>query len=112
MNAQPSPSAHHAPVRRIETPAFRQADPVTSELAANHVTSIGLRAEQQAQTIAAIRAFPGRTMQELAELTGLDRYVLGRRVSECETAGMVKRMNKRACAVTGRQAEPWGPVTP
>jgi len=65
---------------------------------------------QQRQTIDAIRRHPNHTMQELAELTGLDRYMLGRRVSECETAGAVVRMPKRTCAVTGRSAEPWGPA--
>jgi hypothetical protein len=96
--------------RRIETPAARRSDPETSHEAAEHHTRSGARADQQAQTIAAIRAFPGRTMQELSELTGMDRYMLGRRVSECETAGAIRRMPKRKCRVTGRMAEPWEAV--
>lgn len=96
--------------RRIETPIARASDPETSHLAGDAITASGRRAHQQAQTVAAIRAFPGRTMQELAELTGLDRYVLGRRVSECETAGLVRRLPKRQCAITGRMAEPWEPI--
>lgn len=49
-------------------------------------------------------------MQELAALTGLCRFMLGRRVSECEAAGVVRRMAKRRCAITGRSAEPWEPA--
>lgn len=97
-------------MRNIRTPAARATDPSSSHDAADEITASGLRAQQQAQTLAAIRAFPGRTMQELAEATGYDRYMLGRRVSECETAGAVCRGQKRKCTVTGRSAEPWWPV--
>lgn len=100
-----------APVRRgVETPAARTTDPESSHDAAEHITRSGQRAQQQAVTAAAIKAFPDHTMQELAELTGHDRYMLGRRVSECETAGLVKRGLKRVCRVTGRNAEPWMPA--
>ncbi len=95
------------PLRRIETPAARATDPDTSHIAANEVTATGMRAEQRAKTLAAVRAFPGSTMQELADKTGLCRYMLGRRISECETAGVVFRGLKRCCSVTGRMAEPW-----
>lgn len=96
--------------RRIETPAARATDPRSSHAADDIITASGRRAEQQALTVAAIREFPGHTMQELSELTGLDRYMLGRRVSECETAGLVQRCHARKCTVTGRLAEPWEPV--
>lgn len=99
------------PQRAVETPAARATDPETSHIAADVHTASGKRAEQQARTVAAVRAFPGCTMQELAEKTGIDRYVLGRRISECETAGLVKRALKHACRVTGRAAEPWWPVS-
>lgn len=98
------------PMRAVETPAARATDPETSHDAAEHHTASGKRAQQQAMTVSAVRAFPGCTMQELAEKTGIDRYVLGRRISECETAGLVKRATKRMCAVTGRTAEPWWPA--
>lgn len=98
------------PERTVETPAARSSDPVTSHMAADVHTATGRRAEQQACTAAAVRAFPGCTMQELAEKSGIDRYVLGRRISECETAGLVQRSSKRRCAVTGRMAEPWWPT--
>ena len=98
------------PMRTVETPAARSTDPDTSHEAAEVHTASGKRAQQQAMTAAAVRAFPGCTMQELSEKTGIDRYLLGRRISECETAGLVRRATKRTCEVTGRTAEPWWPA--
>lgn len=98
--------------RRVETPVARSTDPVTSHIAAHEITASGVRAEQQAQTVAAVREHPGCTMSELARRTGLDRYMLGRRISECETAGVVFRGLKRRCSVTGRMAEPWYAIDP
>jgi hypothetical protein len=48
-------------MRRIETPAARNTDPVTSHEAAEHHTRTGKRAYQQSLTVAAVRAFPGKT---------------------------------------------------
>lgn len=96
----------------VDTPAARSSDPETSHEAEEYINATGNRAEQQARTIAAVRAFPGLTMQELAQATGYCRFMLGRRISECETAGAVVRGQKRKCAVTGRTAEPWYPVDP
>jgi hypothetical protein len=99
-------------LRLIETPASRATDPSTSADAEAEINATGLRAFQQSQTTSAVRRFPGRTMAELARETGLDRYMLGRRISECETAGIVFRGLKRRCSVTGRMAEPWFAVDP
>lgn len=98
------------PPRRVETPIARKSDPVSSHLAAAEITASGTRAHQQAQTIAAVRAYPGRTSQELAELTQIDRYTLARRLPECVTAGAVRKGEQRACSVTGRLALTWWPL--
>lgn len=96
--------------RRVETPAFRRTDPDTSRLAAEEITASGKRSHQQAQCAAAVRQFPGHTSFELAMLTDLERYMLGRRLSECETAGTVKRGAPKYCDVTGRLAMTWWPA--
>ena len=110
MSAIRQESFWDRPSIRVETPAARRTDPETSHEAAEVHTVSGKRAEQQAITVAAVRAFPGRTMQELAALTDNDRYMFGRRISECETAGLVKRGTKRVCKVTRRTAEAWWPA--
>lgn len=99
-------------LRLVETPASRASDPDTSFESEAEINATGLRAFQQSQTACAVRKYPGSTMAELARKAGLDRYVLGRRISECETAGVVFRGLKRRCTVTGRMAEPWFPADP
>jgi hypothetical protein len=94
---------------RIETPAARNSDPFTSHEAAEHHTRTGKRAYQQQQTVAAVRAFPGKTSFEIAMATGLDRFMLARRLSECVTAGLVKKGVAVECTVTRRKAVTWWP---
>lgn len=103
-------AANVVPMRRVETPAARKTDPVTSHLAAEYHTRSGDRARQQAQTAEAVRLHPGHTSQELAQLTGLDRYMLARRLPECVTAGRVTKGSTQRCSVTGRLALTWWPV--
>lgn len=93
--------------RRIETPAARRTDPESSHLAAEHITASGMRFSQQKQVADAVGRHRGHTSQELAELTGLDRYMLARRLPECETAGRVRKGPMRTCSVTGRKAHVW-----
>lgn len=92
---------------RVATPAARNSDPVTSHLAAEEITASGVRFSQQRQVAHAVRRHPGHTSQELAELTGLDRYMLARRLPECETAGRVRKGPMRNCSITGRKAHVW-----
>lgn len=98
------------PPRRVETPAARRSDPESSHLAAEEITRSGRRGQQQAQAIAAVRAFPGCTSFELAMRTDIDRYILARRLPECVTAGAVRKGEQRTCSVTGRQALTWYPT--
>lgn len=103
--------------RRVETPAARRTDPESSHLAAEHITANKVRAAQQQDAYAAVRAFPGKTSAELAELTGQDRHQLAKRLPECRTAGMVRNPKDdegnrilRACTTSGRPAMTWEPV--
>lgn len=97
-----------APVARIvQTPIARASDPLSSHLAAEAITASGTRFSQQEDAADAVSRHPGHTSQELAELTGLDRYMLARRLPECETAGRVRKGPMRTCTVTGRKAHEW-----
>lgn len=89
------------------TPIARASDPLSSHLAAEHVTKTGARAHQQNQAAEAVKQFPGLTSFELAMKTGIDRYTLARRLPECETAGRVRKGEQRPCKVTGRLAMTW-----
>ena len=87
----------------------RTSDPFTSHEAAEHMTTSGKRAAQQALTTTAVAQYPGLTSMELAKRCRMDRYMLARRLSECEEHGQVRRGSARKCAVSGRTALTWWP---
>ena len=93
----------------IQTPAARASDPRSSHEAAEAITLSGARRKQQGMATAAVASYPGHTSLELAGYSGMDRYVLARRLPECETAGTVRRGQMRCCKVSGRLAMTWWP---
>jgi len=99
-------------LRLVETPIARSSDPESSHRAAADITASGRRGQQIAQTIAAVRAFPGSTSQELSDKTGICRFVLARRLPEAVTAGAIVKGQQRACSVTGKLALTWWAVDP
>lgn len=99
--------------RTIKTPAARATDPESSHLAAEEITESGVRQQQIGQAITAVRDHPGSTSRELAELTGLDRYMLGRRLSDAAATGAIRKGGKdemRVCQVSNRLALTWHPA--
>lgn len=90
----------------------RRSDPRSSHEAGERMRQSGALGDQQAQAAAAVRAWPGRTSHELAELAHMDRYMLARRLPECERMEprKVARGEIRACSVTGRSAMTWWPA--
>ena len=90
----------------------RTADPSSSHEAADHIVSSGKQAQQQSQAAAAVRKHPGLTSLELARATGIDRFVLARRLPEVEREGLIRRGTVRRCAASnGRSAVTWHPVS-
>ncbi len=81
----------------------RSSDLSTSHDAAHYVVASGLQAHQHDQSAKAVTDYPGMTSNELAQATGLDRYML---------AGRVWRGPNKPCAVSGRTACTWWPVAP
>ena len=88
----------------------RSTDPASSHEAAASVIASGALAHQQAQAAAAVRAFPGRTSNELSVECGQDRYALARRLPECEEAARVRRGTIRKDRYTGRSGVTWWPA--
>lgn len=95
---------------RIETPAARSSDPITSHEAAEEVTLNGGRAAQRRTVEAAVWMHPGLTSAELARKCLLDRWQIARRLPEAELAGHVKRGEARVCGVSNRRAITWQPA--
>nr|WP_313286904.1 winged helix-turn-helix domain-containing protein [Stenotrophomonas pavanii] len=87
----------------------RSSDLSTSHDAAHYVVASGLQAHQHDQSAKAVTDYP---VNELAQATGLDRYMLARRLPELIKAGRVWRGPNKPCAVSGGTACTWWPVAP
>ncbi|WP_401742060.1 winged helix-turn-helix domain-containing protein [Stenotrophomonas geniculata] len=98
-------------MRTINHPA-RASDLSTSHEAAHYVVASGLQAHQHDQSAKAVTDNPGMTSNELAQATGLDRYMLARRLPELIKAGRVWRGPNKPCTVSGRSACTWWPAAP
>lgn len=94
----------------VRTPAARNTDPDTSHDAAAHVTASGARARQQAIAVKAVEQYPGLTSLEIAGRARMCRYMLARRLPECEEGGAVRRGQERRCSVSNRMAVTWWPA--
>ena len=92
-------------------PASRRTDPETSKIAERKLRESGKLSLQRRQALEAVRRFPGKTAPELAKATGLDRYMLSRRLAEIRTLGDVFNPQvKRMCRVTGSASMVWHPM--
>lgn len=96
-------------MRTVRTPTARATDGHASHEAAEHMDTSGKRAAQQAIAITAVAQYPGLTSLEVSRRSGICRFVLARRLPECETGGAVRRGPERRCTVSGRTAATWYP---
>jgi len=94
-------------IPNTDTPRSRRSDPATSHLAAERVKG-KLRAQQQ-QVLDALTRWPGSTAVEIATHSGLDRYVVSRRLPELVPLH-ARRGRPRDCTVAGTAQTTWHPV--
>ena len=90
----------------VVTPRARRSDPITSHLAAESVRP-KLR-DQQQRVLDALTRWPGSTAVELATSSGLDRYLVSRRLPEL-VPQYARRGKPRACTVAGTPQTTWYP---
>ncbi|MFW6340673.1 MAG: MarR family transcriptional regulator [Wenzhouxiangella sp.] len=90
-------------------PASRRTDPQTSRGAEAEINATGERAKQQKVVLQMLHRYPGRTSRELATVTGLDRYLVARRLPELEPE-LARRGEAKRCSVGGRAAITWWPA--
>lgn len=89
----------------------RSDDPSSSHEAAEHVVASGLQAHQHSLAASAVRKHPGLTSLELARATGLDRFMLARRLPELQRHGLIVRGIIRKCSASnGRSGCTWFPA--
>ena len=91
----------------LEHPIAANADPTTSFLAAKEVTQSGNREGQLLGVLALVKRYPQSTSLELSRRSGLDRYVIARRLPELASAGLVIQCAARRCMVGNRPAVTW-----
>lgn len=92
-------------------PLFSRSDPHTSAVAAEELVCSGVHAKQCRQVLEALRRHPGSTSAELAQRSGLDRFLCARRLPDLRRAGLVVRDEQgRLCSATGRKALVWRPA--
>lgn len=90
----------------------RSTDISTSHEAGRYVAGSGIQCDQQSKAAAAVKQHPGLTSMKLADVTGLDRYMLARRLPELLKTKQVWRGPAMECPVSGRSACTWWPVAP
>lgn len=88
----------------------RRSDPTTSIEAARRVIASGSQDDHVGRIVRAVRARPGRTSAELAQLTGLERHEAARRTADAEHQGSIHKGAPRVCSVGGRSAVTWWPT--
>ena len=87
---------------------FSRNDPPTSKLAGDAITKSGKRDSDKAKLLAWMREHGGLyTSAEIAALSGLDRYLCGRRLPDLERDGFVRRCLPQTCTVTNSKAITW-----
>ena len=89
-------------------PIAANADPITSHLAAEEITSNGTRDTQKRAVLNALMEEPlNITSMELARRMGVDRHMVAKRLPDLEDDGLVERQPERNCSVTKRKAITW-----
>ena len=71
-------------------PLFHRNDPGTSREAAEELVKSGKLNRQERDVFDALLLYPGQTSKELARLSGLDRYIVARRLPGLRLKGYAK----------------------
>jgi predicted transcriptional regulator len=88
------------------SPRARKSDPESSKAAAAELGCKGILSKQRQEVLEALRSCGPSTSAELAERSGLDRYLVARRLPELRDMGFIVQGEVRDSAV-GRPAVEW-----
>ena len=86
------------------TPCHRSSDPRSSFLADKEITESGKRENDIQRAEKAVEMYPNCTSRELAEITGLCRYMLAKRLPESRK---VYQSGERKCIYSNRLCVTW-----
>ncbi len=85
----------------------RNTDPVSSYDSAKEHFNSGAHECQKQRVLEALTQFPNSTSHELAHKSGLDRYMIARRLPDLEHNELVKKSGTRKCSISSRQVTVW-----
>lgn len=78
-------------------PNWRNTDPESSEVAGTAIEKSGAAQIQRTRALLLVKKHPGHTSKELAELGGMDRHAIARRLPELLRADLVQRTKDGEC---------------
>lgn len=90
----------------------RTTDSSGSHEAAASIVRSGRHAAQKDRTEAAVKRYPGMTSMQLAQATGMDRYMVARRLPDLAKEGRAHRGAKVLCPISNITVCTWWPVAP
>ena len=85
----------------------RRTDPESSHEAAAELVESGRVNDQCQRVLEALQRFDRTTSAELAWHSGMDRFVVARRLPDLERKGLAKKGGYKHCPVGGRKAVWW-----
>ncbi len=88
----------------------RSTDSSGSHDAAAHLVRSGAHVAQKDRTAADVRRHPGMTSMQLARETGMDRYMVARRLPDLAKESRVFRGAKALCPISNITVSTWWPV--
>jgi hypothetical protein len=83
--------------RQYQQPHSHRQDPLSSYRAGDRVLHSGKLKGQMKAVLDALRRHPNSTSAELAQLAGLDRYMVARRLPALAAKGLTIRSKERLC---------------
>lgn len=79
-------------------------DPLSSHLAGIEIEASGIAGTQRSQCLAAVKQHQGLTSKELCDITGLDRYMLARRLPEIK---QLEQGKMKICNISKKLSVTW-----
>ena len=96
--------------KSFDQPLAHKGDPLTSFTAGERFERSGRLRGQMLLVLLALRKWPGKTSAELAQLAGLDRHAVARRLPNLADRGFSERGPERMCRVCQCPCVTWGAV--
>lgn len=94
----------------IFPPATHRADPLTSYKAEERITKSGKRQTQAERVLDALKRYPNRTPGELSRDSGLDYYVIHRRLADLKANNLAHVTGRRECETGRGECQVWNPA--